>query len=263
MSSADSRAAHLRSLHIPGKPIVFTNVYDPATAGIIASNPAAAALATASYAIAAVHGLDDDDLDLETNLVAVRRIATVAVKHNKPLSVDLQDGYGSRLEEAIEGIITAGASGCNLEDRDNTTGKLFPLDVAVNRVRLALATATKAGVPNFVVNARTDAIAFYDDIEDAITRGKAYLDAGATTTFVWGGPRRGLSRDKVVRLSNAFGGRLNVIAAENGLSIQELTDIGVARISVGPRLWRTATAAFKEAADEILNQVQAMQSTAK
>ncbi|KMU86759.1 hypothetical protein CIHG_04548 [Coccidioides immitis H538.4] len=135
MSSADARALQLRQLHTPGKPIVFANVYDPATAKIVASNPSSAALATASFAVAAVHGLDDDDMDLETNVAAVKPIATVAIKHGKPLTVDLQDGYGDRLEEAIEQIIVAGASGCNLEDRDNTTGKLFPLDVAVDRVR--------------------------------------------------------------------------------------------------------------------------------
>lgn len=259
---ADARALQLRQLHTPGKPIVFANVYDAATAKIVASNPASAALATASFAIAAVHGLDDDDLDLETNVNAVKQIAAVAVQHGKPLSVDLQDGYGSRLEEAIEAVIAAGASGCNLEDRDNETGKLFPLDEAVDRVRRALAAAAKAGVPNFVVNARTDAIAFYNDIDDAITRGKAYLDAGATTTFVWGGPRGGLTREEVIKLSDAFGGRLNVIAAENGLTIQELANIGVARISVGPRLWRKARAAFEDGANELLRQYQAMKSCA-
>ncbi|EEP77882.1 predicted protein [Uncinocarpus reesii 1704] len=261
--SSDTRALQLRQLHTPGKPIVFTNVYDPVTAKIVASNPSSAALATASYAVAAVHGLDDDDLDLDTNLAAVKPIAEIAIKHGKPLTVDLQDGYGSKLEAAIEAIIAAGASGCNLEDRDNQTGKLFPLDVAVDRVRRTLAAAAKAGVPNFVLNARTDAVVSNNDLEDAITRGRAYLDAGATTAFVWGGPGRGLSRDEVVRLSSAFGGRLNVIAAENGLTIQELADIGVARISVGPRLFRKAMAAFTDSANELLGQYQAMKSRAE
>ncbi|WEW59243.1 hypothetical protein PRK78_004712 [Emydomyces testavorans] len=263
MSSASTRASKLRQLHVPGKPVVFANVYDPFTAKIVAANPSSEALATASYAVAAIHGLEDDELDLETNLAAVKRIATIAIKHDKPLTVDLQDGYGSRLEEAIEAIIAAGASGCNLEDRDNETGKLFPFDVAVDRVRRALAAAAKAGVPDFVLNARTDAVAYSFDVEEAVTRGKAYLDAGATTAFVWGGPRGGLSREEVVKLSNAFGGRLNVIALENGLTIQELADIGVARISVGPRLWRKAMSAFEGAANELLEQYQALKLRAE
>lgn len=262
MSSDDARALQLRNLHVPGKPVVLANIYDPLTARIVASNPSSTAIATGSYAIAAVHGLDDDDLDLETHLAALQPICKVALKYNKPVTVDLQDGYGVRLEEAITGIIAAGASGCNLEDRDNETDKLLPLDVAVDRVRRAVAAAAKAGVPNFVLNARSDAILVNGDLDDAIIRAKAYLEAGAANAFVWGGVARGLSRDEVVKISNAVGGRLNVIAKPDGLTIQELADIGVARISVGPRLMRAAIAAFEQQAASLLGDYQAMQSKA-
>jgi 2-methylisocitrate lyase-like PEP mutase family enzyme len=254
----------LRSLHVPGKPIVLTNVYDAHTAKFVASNPSCPAIATASYAIAAVHGLEDDALDLETHLAAIRRIAPVALANNKPLTVDLQDGYGDRLEEAVEAIIGLGASGCNLEDRDNVTGKLYPLDEAVSRVRRVLDTAKRLGVPNFALNARSDAVFLNSDVDDAIARGKAYLEAGATTAFVWGGPfRGGLSRDEVVRLVEALGGRLNVIARDGGLTIQELADIGVARISIGPRLWRAANAAFENEATKLLGEYAAMKPKSK
>ncbi|KAK2865082.1 hypothetical protein FQN49_003930 [Arthroderma sp. PD_2] len=256
MSSPNEKAVQLRNLHVPGKPLVFANVYDPSTARIVASNPSSTALATASYAVAAVNGLADDDLDLETNLAAVRRIAPIAAEFNKPLSVDMQDGYGSRLEEAIESIIAAGASGCNLEDRDNETGRLFPHDVAVDRVRRAMAAATKAGVPNFVLNARTDAVLLNKDLDDAIVRGKAFLEAGANTVFVWGG----LSRADVVRLSGEFGGMLNVSALPDGLTVQELADIGIARISVGPRMWRLAMKTVEEESKKLLDDYAAMRA---
>ena len=253
--SADAKAQQLRSLHKPGKPVVFANVYDPYTAEIVASNPSSVALATASFAIAAVHGLEDDALDLETNLAALRRIAPIAAKHKKPISVDLQDGYGTRLEEAIEAIIAAGASGCNLEDRDNETGKLLPFDEAVDRVKRVVATATKVGVPNFALNARTDAVIVNNDVDDAIARGKAFLAAGANTVFVWGGPTRGgLTRAEVEKVAKALDGRLNVIKklTPDGLSVQEIADIGIARISVGPGLWSKATAAFQGEAEQLL-----------
>lgn len=252
-STTAIRATRLRELHVPGSPVVFANVFDPATAKIIAQNPLSAAVATASFAIAAVHGLDDDDLDLETNIAAVRSIAPVTHQHDKPLSVDLQDGYGDRLEEAVEAIIEAGASGCNIEDRDNTTGTLFSLEEATSRVRRVLETARRLGVANFVLNARTDTVLLNSDIEDAIERGKAFLEAGATTVFIWGGPKRGLSRAEVVSLVDALDGRLNVIACDGGLSIRELSQIGVARVSVGPRLWRAANAAVEKEASRLFN----------
>lgn len=255
MMSADTKAQQFRSLHRPGKPLVLANIYDASTAEIVASNPSSEAVATASFAIAAVHGLDDDDLDLETNLTVLRRVAPIAAKHNKPITVDLQDGYGDRLEQAIESIIAAGASGCNLEDRDNGTGKLFPHDQAVERVKRAIASATKAGVPNFAVNARSDAVIVNDDVDDAIARGKAYLAAGANTAFIWGGPKRGgLTRAEVEKISKALDGRLNVIKSlsSGGLTVQEIADIGVARISVGPQLYRKAMATIQDAASELL-----------
>ncbi|KAH8811368.1 putative carboxyphosphonoenolpyruvate mutase [Xylogone sp. PMI_703] len=260
MAEAEARAQALRSMHRPGKPVVFTNVYDPPTTRFIASHPGSEAIATASFAIAAVNGLEDDDLDLATNLAVLRRLTPIALEHNKPITADLQDGYGEQLEEAITSIVKLGVSGCNLEDRDNNTGELFPIDVAASRIRQARAAAEAAGVPSFVVNARTDAILLHDDIDMAIERGKAYLASGATTVFVWGGLKRGLSRAEVIRLCDAFEGRLNVIArlTPDGLSISELASIGVARISMGPALWRHAMAAFQEKATENLQQSLAL-----
>ncbi|KAJ5297841.1 hypothetical protein PENANT_c012G08184 [Penicillium antarcticum] len=251
---AEERAHQLRSLHQPGKPVVFANVYDAPTAEVVATLPATEAIATASFAIAAVNGCADDELDLETNLTALRRIIPVALKHDKSITVDLQDGYGDQLEHAIKSIIALGASGCNIEDRDNSTGYLFPLDEAVDRIRRAISAAKDAGVPSFVVNARTDAVMKDHDVDEAILRGRAYLDAGATTVFVWGGPKRGLATAEVVQLCQAFNGRLNVIALlENGLSVRELTEIGVARISIGPALWRHAMDSFRQKAEAYLD----------
>lgn len=243
-------------MHRPGQPIVFANVYDPPTAEFVASNPASEALATASFAVAAVNGLEDDDMNLETNLATLRRIVPIALKYDKPITADMQDGYGDQLEEAIASIVELGVSGCNIEDRDNATGKLLPLDVAAGRIKRACAAAEKAGVPSFVINARTDAVFVDGDVDAAITRGKAYLAAGATTVFVWGGLKRGLSKAEVIRLSDAFQGRLNVLArlTPDGLTVGELADIGIARISLGPALWRFAMATFQEKAESYLQQ---------
>ena len=74
MSSPDVRASHLRSLHKPGRPLVLANVYDAASANIVASDPSSTAVATSSAAIAAVNGLEDNDLDLETHISALKKI---------------------------------------------------------------------------------------------------------------------------------------------------------------------------------------------
>ncbi|EEH46973.2 uncharacterized protein PADG_03071 [Paracoccidioides brasiliensis Pb18] len=236
--SADARALTLRNLHVPGNPLVLANIYDPTTAEFVASHSSSTALATTSYSIAKVHGFEDDFLDLDTNLNAIRRIAPIALNYNKPLTVDMQDG--------------------------NKTGELMPFEIAVDRVRRVIVAAAEAGVPNFVLNARTDAIVINNDVDEAIRRGKAFLEAGATTAFVWGGAKRGgLTRDEVVRISDQLDGRLDVIALQRGLSVQELADIGVARISVESRLWISAYAAFLEAAKGLLGEYEAMKASRK
>lgn len=61
-------------------------------------------------------------------------------------------------------------------------------------------------MPDFCVNARTDALGHGGSIEESIDREKAYLAAGATTVFVWGGgDRRGVSAEEVKQLVEALG----------------------------------------------------------
>ncbi|KAG0257701.1 hypothetical protein BG011_003811 [Mortierella polycephala] len=242
-------------LHEPGNPLVLGNVYDAATASIIVSLPTAKAVATASYAIAATEGVDDDDMTKEQNLAAIKKIARVVVPTKLPLTADLQDGYED-VKDTIRQAIAMGAVGCNLEDVDIKAHKLRTLGDAVQRVKEAMEAAREAGVPEFAVNARTDVLCYGGTIEEAIERGKAYLAVGANTVFVWGGPSgRGVSREEVKQLCEAFDGRLNVSKrfGEGFLSIPELREIGVARVSVGPGLFRIATNAYKEAAESLLS----------
>ncbi|KAF9170837.1 hypothetical protein BGX21_002413 [Mortierella sp. AD011] len=256
MNSAEqnSIAAHFRSLHQPGNPLVLANVYDAATANVIASLPSAKAIATASYAIAATQGVYDDDMGRERNLASITKIASVAVPKKIPLSADLQDGYED-IKDTIKQAIALGVVGCNIEDVDCKAKKLRTLEDSIHRIKLALEAAKEAGVPEFAINARTDALAFGGTIDEAIERGKAYLAAGANTVFVWGGPSgRGVSREEVKKLVEAFEGRLNVSLrfGEGYLTVPELKEIGVARISVGPGLFRVAMNAYKEAAEALL-----------
>lgn len=93
-SSRNALAKALKALHTPGKPLLLTNVYDCATAAIVSAHSATKAVATASYAIAATSGVENDDLTLEDNLRGVQRVAKIVSRHNGlPLTADLQDGY--------------------------------------------------------------------------------------------------------------------------------------------------------------------------
>jgi len=254
MSTQSTLATTLRSFHIPGRPIILTNVYDAATARAIAALKGTQVLATASYAVAAAAGFTDNEMTLETNLAAVRAIAPVANEYRLPLTIDWQDGYGERLEEGIEKLLDLGVVGINLEDFDRERQKMYSTEEAVARVKRALAVAEKRGVPDFVVNARADVLLQGGLIDEAIARGKAYLAAGATTVFVLGGSVHSITRSEVEQLTRAFDGKLNfgLRIGPGQLTVKELADIGVARLSIGPRLQLIGMKAMADEAEKLL-----------
>ncbi|KIW29159.1 uncharacterized protein PV07_04995 [Cladophialophora immunda] len=250
-------AKSFRGLHRPGRPLVLANVYDVLSARAVAPLPSCHALATASYAVALAAGTTDDDLTLEQNLAAARLIGRVAAEHDKPLTVDLQDGYGERLEEAVRGAIDAGAVGINLEDYDKENRRFYSPDEAAARVKAAVAVGVKQGLPDFVVNARCDTLVQGGGMAEAVERGRKYLAAGATTVFVWGGGKRGVSKAEVAQLVKAFDGRLNVsLKWTGGLTVAELAEMGVARISVGPTITFLAMAEYERQAKHLLEQAR-------
>jgi 2-methylisocitrate lyase-like PEP mutase family enzyme len=124
------------------------------------------------------------------------------------------------------------------------------------RIRRVVRVASELGVLDFVVNARTDALFTGGNVDEAIARGKAYLEAGAFNVFIWGGPKKeGWGRHDVKQAAKALGGRLNVTlihGREGGLSVGKIAELGVARISVGPALMRWSIEALKGEVGRIL-----------
>jgi len=246
-------ATSFKKLHQPGTPIVVVNVWDAISAHAVGSVPDVKALTTASYAVAATYGVPDNDLTYEQNLTAVAKIAPVAQKLNLPLTVDWQDGYED-IAQSITELIKLGVVGANIEDLNDRTGKLRPKAESVQRIKTALQAAKAAGVPDFVVNTRTDVVAEHGTIDDAIERAKAYLGAGATTAFVWGG-KHGLRDAEVQKIVQALGGKLSVVlpGSLGYLSVREAGKLGVARVSIGPRLQFNASAAIRMSVENLLS----------
>ena len=249
-------ALQLKSLHVSGKPLVLTNVHDAASALLVASLPETTAVATGSFAIAAVLGvMDEDDLTLQKNLVAIDNIRLGLNNAGKintiPLTADLQDAYKDPAESVRE-VIKRGVVGANIEDVDASLRppRLRSIHEACERIKAALRAASEAGDPDFVVNARTDVLGYGGTIDDAVERGKAYLEAGATTAFVWGVRKRVISGDEVADMAKKLHGRLAVLKAD--LSLTTLRNCGVSRVSTGPRLYLTAQVAMQNDTSAIL-----------
>jgi 2-methylisocitrate lyase-like PEP mutase family enzyme len=237
------RALALKALHRSPEILRLVNVWDAVSARVVADLPDTKAIATAGHSIAASFGYPDGGMPLDVALAGVR---TIAAAVDLPVTADLDDGYDEP-GETIRRAIGLGVVGANVEDR------LRPLDEAVERVRAITQAAEQEGI-EFQLNARTDAFVrgggrpVVESIDDAIERGRAYLDAGAALVFV-PGPT---ARDVIARLVEGLGrGRLSVLGLPGALPAAEYEALGVARISYGPLPQRVALRALRDLATDL------------
>ncbi len=243
MTLAD-KAAALTALHVPGDPLIVTNVWDAITARVVAGVPGVRAIATASHSVSFAHGVaDGGELGIDRAIEAARMISSAV---ELPVSVDFEKGYASdaaTLGDHVSRLIEAGAAGLNLEDSVGAAdGPLFA-DAAA-RVAAARTAADAAGVP-LAINARTDVlVGDPDDIAGAVDRGNAYLDAGATSVFVL---RLGTER-LVEQAVAGIRGPVAVIAGVGSPSLERLAGLGVARVSFGPGILGLTLAHLQAAA---------------
>ena len=241
--SIRSRASELLSLHQAEKLLTLVNVWDVISAKVVADVPGTSALATASHSIAASYGYEDgENISLDLMLEAVARIVEST---SLPVTADLEGGYGDAAE-AVRRAIGVGVVGANIEDQ------MKPVADAARQVEAIMKAAAAEGVPDFVLNARTDAFHLGRDKEPAVNlaaameRGKAYLDAGAPVVFV----PAFLDEEQVKTLVDAFGPqRLTLIAIPGTPPLHRLEELGVARVSFGPMSQNVALTALQELAE--------------
>jgi 2-methylisocitrate lyase-like PEP mutase family enzyme len=169
-----------------------------------------------------------------------------------PLTVDFEGAYSTDPEEGganVARLAETGAVGCNFEDQVVGGEGLHALDLQVRRI----AAIRRMVGDNFFINARTDLFLktqTYGDalVEQAIERGKAFADAGASGFFA---PR--LSDPKhIERVVREVPLPLNVIAFPGSPDKKIWADAGVARISHGPFPHRALMARLTEMAREAI-----------
>ncbi|MBL3700281.1 isocitrate lyase/PEP mutase family protein [Leucobacter luti] len=215
------------------------NVWDAASARVVAELPGTTAIATAGHGIAASHGYPDgEQIPLALMLDSIDRISRAA--EHLPITADLDGGYGD-VGETVRRAIGVGASGANIEDR------MRPFAESVTLMHHAVAAGADEGVA-FALNARTDALIAdssvprADALSEAVRRGRAYIEAGATCVFVPGV----LTADETRTLVSGIGDRLvSVIGLPGALTAAEYEALGVARISYGPMPQNVALTALK------------------
>jgi 2-methylisocitrate lyase-like PEP mutase family enzyme len=242
-TSQAQKAEAFRALHV-GEPFVIPNPWDAGSARALAGL-GFKALASTSSGFAFTLGRLDGGVTLDE---VVEHAAALDRATELPVSVDLENGYGSDPESAaraIERVAGAGAVGGSIEDYDPDAG-LYDRAHAVERVAAAVEAARSLGFP-FTLTARAENhIRGNPDLGDTIARLQAFEEAGADVVYA-----PGLRTAEEVRaVCVAVSKPVNVLALPE-LSLAEVVEAGAQRVSVGGGLTWVAIAAMAAAAREI------------
>ena len=248
LADLKDRAERLRQLHT-GDLLVLPNAWDAASATVVveAGFPV---VATASAAVSAMLGHPDGEgAPWQEMFAAAGRIIRVV---SVPVTVDAEAGYGMQPDELVHRLLAIGAVGCNLEDTDHRAGGLAEAGAHARWLAGVRSAADAAGVP-IVINARVDTflpssgVAEPDRIAETVRRGRLYREAGADCIYPIGVQHRADLAALVAELPGPINGNTG-----DFLDLATLRELGVARVSYGPRFYRAALADLKTSLQQLL-----------
>ncbi|MGA2390072.1 MAG: isocitrate lyase/phosphoenolpyruvate mutase family protein [Candidatus Sulfotelmatobacter sp.] len=247
--SQAEKARTFRTLHERGGAFIIPNPWDVGTARLLA-HLGFEALATTSMGYAFSLGRLDNSLNREETLTNASAIASATPL---PVSADLENGFGDAPEVVAETISLAAQAGVVGGSIEDATGRaeqpIYEIEEAIDRVRAAVAAARYLSFP-FTLTARAENYLHgRPDLKDTIKRLQAYQEAGADVLYAPGLA----TKEDIAAVVSSVDRPVNVLMGLQGvrLSLDELSAIGVKRVSVGSTLCRTALAAFLSAAKEM------------
>jgi len=252
MKSQAEKGRVFRALHERKSAFIIPNPWDVGSTRILAFL-GFEALATTSMGYAFSMGQRDTTVKREQMLEHIR---TIAAATDLPVSADLEKCYGDEPEivaETIRLAAGAGAVGGSVEDSTaRIDDPIFEKELAVERVRAAVEAARSLPFP-FTLTARAENFLWgRPDLKDTIARLQAYQEAGADVLYA---PGLG-NKDEIAAVIRSVDRPVNVLMGLRGVqvSLTELEELGVRRVSVGSSLYRTALGAFLHAAREMKEQ---------
>lgn len=249
MPTQIEKAHAFRALHERSGPFVIPNPWDPGSARLLTAL-GFEALTSTSAGFAFSRGLPDYGVGRDPILV---HIAELVAATDLPVAADLENGFGDDPYTVAETIRLAAATGIVGGSIEDASGRadapIYPFEASVERVRAAV-EATRALPFPFTLTARAENYLHgRNDLADTIRRLQAYQDAGADVLYAPGLK----TREEIATVLREIDRPLNVLMgfADGNLSVAELAELGVKRVSVGGALARAALGAFLRAAEEL------------
>lgn len=251
METQETKFERFKSLHFQESAFVIPNPWDAGSARILTAI-GFEALATTSAGYAFSVGKRDSFASLSQSEILANAKAIVGAT-DLPVSADLEDGFGSSPEDCADTVIRAcsvGLVGGSIEDATGDQNQpIFDMLQSVERIEAAVEAAK--GRPFFLTARAENFLWGRADLSDTIRRLQAFSEAGADVLYAPGLP----SITAIKTVCEEVGKPVNVVMGLGGpsYSVQELTDVGVRRISVGGSFARAASGALRRAAEEVMN----------
>jgi len=241
---AEKRRA-FRALHEQGR-FVLPNPWDVGSARLM-EHMGFRALASTSSGFAWSQGRPDNGVSRDDVL---EHLMTLASATDLPVNADYESGFAHELEELAANVwlaIGTGIAGLSLEDiRADDQPGFYDTATAVERIRAARAVIERSG-EDVVLVARTE-ILLSDPtrVSEAIDKLVAFADAGADCLYAPGVAEKA---DIAAMVRAVAPKPVNLLARNPGLSLAEIADLGIRRVSAGGGLARAAWSAATRMAE--------------
>jgi 2-methylisocitrate lyase-like PEP mutase family enzyme len=249
-----------RELHARGC-FVLPNPWDIGSA-IYLQHLGFKALATTSAGFAFTRGLQDSVSAVPRDLM-LAHIREMVAATTLPVNADFQTGYADEPEGVAQSVtlcVATGVAGLSIEDAAETglpaagaseNSPLYEFKLAVERIKAARAAIDASGIP-VVLTGRCEAwlVGVQDPLDESLKRLVAYAEAGADCLYAPGVGKP----DEIEAIVRAVAPKpVNILVSgfNSDLTVAQLTDLGVRRISVGSALACAAWGGLMRAARDI------------
>jgi len=236
--------------------LVLLNSWDPGSSKLIQAC-GYRAVATSSMGVAAALGYPDCEI---IQLPELLRIVTAIVNAVEvPVTVDFEAGFGNTVDEVVASVtqlIATGAVGINIEDSVKVRPVLMDEKAFCERIAAIRALSDSLGL-HLVINARTDSFftsqaSHHEKLAESVRRGNLYREAGADCIFV----QPVTDKETISTLVKEIHAPVNILCnPANGAgrppSVAELTDLGVARLSLGSSVMKATLSLIRKIAVEL------------
>ncbi|HEU0231497.1 MAG TPA: isocitrate lyase/phosphoenolpyruvate mutase family protein [Burkholderiaceae bacterium] len=205
------------------------------------------ALATTSSGHAWSHGQPDGAMPRNAILAHLRAMVEAT---DLPINADFESGFATNpqgVAESVRMAVATGVAGLSIEDSTGDPDTpLLPIDEAVARMRAARAAIDETGGDTLLVGRAENFFAGRPDLNDAITRLKAYSEAGADCLYAPGIR----TREQITAVVAAVAPKpVNLLVGSTSeFTMKDIAAMGVRRVSVGGAMARAAWGGFQRAA---------------